>query len=297
MSTIIDGKAVAADIKKEIAVEVNALADRYGKKPGLAVVLVGSDPASQVYVGNKEKGCAEVGFNSFKYTLPENTSEAELLKLVEELNNRDDVDGVLVQLPLPGGIDEKKVINAIAPDKDVDGFHPINVGKMVIGDDTGFAPCTPIGCQELIKRYIGKTDGLHVVIVGRSNIVGKPLANLMVQRGEAANCVVTICHTGAKDIAIFTRQADILVAAVGRPGLITADMVKEGAVVIDVGTNRIPHPTEAGKTKLVGDVAFSEVEPKASFITPVPGGVGPMTIVMLLKNTLKAFRLHNGVKD
>ena len=293
MAEIIDGKAVAAELRVSIKEEVARLKAAHGKTPGLAVVLVGEDPASTVYVRNKGKGCEETGMMSFQYNLSASTSEEELLALVGELNARADVNGILVQLPLPKQINEEKVINAIDPRKDVDGFHPVNVGKVVIGDPTAFSPCTPYGCQVLISRHVKSTKGKHLVIVGRSNIVGKPLANLMVQKNEMANCVVTVCHTAASDIAHFTRQADILVVAAGRPNTVTGDMVKEGAVVIDVGVNRITDPADASKTKLVGDVNFDEVKEVASAITPVPGGVGPMTITMLLQNTLRAFKLQN----
>lgn len=290
MAKIIDGKAIASEIKEEIKVKVSDLEKKYGAVPGLAVVLVGDDPASAVYVRMKGKGCEEVGLKSFQYILPEKTTERELLDLIDELNNQDEVNGILVQLPLPKHINEKAVIYAINPDKDVDGFHPVNTGKMVIGDDCLF-PCTPLGCQEMIYRNVKDLKGKHLVVVGRSNIVGKPVANMMLQKNDRANCVVTICHTGAKELAPFTREADILVVAAGSPGAITADMVKEGAVVIDVGVNRITDPANPVKTKLVGDVLFDEVSAKASAITPVPGGVGPMTIAMLLQNTVKAFEM------
>ncbi len=213
--------------------------------------------------------------------------------LVEKLNNDPDVNGILVQLPLPAGYDEKAVINAINPEKDVDGFHPVNIGKMVIGDQDCFLSCTPYGCQELIRRTVPDLKGKHLVIVGRSNIVGKPLANMMVQKNEAANCVVTVCHSAADGLSQYTKQADILVAAAGRPSLITKEMVKPGAVVIDVGTNRVDNPENPDKPKLVGDIDFDGVSEVASAVTPVPGGVGPMTITMLLKNTVRAFRMHN----
>jgi methylenetetrahydrofolate dehydrogenase (NADP+)/methenyltetrahydrofolate cyclohydrolase len=290
MAKIIDGKALASEIKEDLKLKVGRLKKEYGTVPGLAVVLVGDDPASSVYVRMKGKGCEEVGLKSFQYILPETTTEQELLALIDELNNQDEIDGILVQLPLPNHINETAVIYAVNPDKDVDGFHPVNTGKMVIGDE-GLFPCTPLGCQEMIYRNVKDLKGKHLVVVGRSNIVGKPVANMMLQKNDRANCVVTVCHTGAKDLSPYTREADILVVAAGRPNTVTADMVKVGAVVIDVGVNRITDPENPEKTRLVGDVAFDEVSAKASAITPVPGGVGPMTIAMLLQNTVKAFEM------
>ena len=295
MAKIIDGKAIANEIKQEIKKDVAKLEQEYGKKPTLAVILVGNDGASEVYVRMKKKTSEELGINSLQITLDENTTQSELLKLIHELNSDTDVNGILVQLPLPSHIDENIIINAIDPIKDVDGFHPINLGKLVIGSDESFVSCTPYGCQELIVRNVPDLKGKHLVIVGRSNIVGKPLANIMLQKNERANCIVTICHTATSDIGYYTRQADILVVAVGKANMITKNMVKPGAVVIDVGINRIDDPHNQGKTKLVGDVKFDEVCEIASAITPVPGGVGPMTIVMLMKNTVKAFRLQNKV--
>ena len=296
MAEIIDGKRISEEIKTEISGEVEILWEKYKKKPGLAVVLVGEDPASQVYVRMKGRDCEQVGIDSYQYTLPEETTQEELLKLVNELNTRDDVNGILVQLPLPSQINESEILNAIDPAKDVDGFHPVNVGKLVTGDEDTFYPCTPYGCQELINRHVPHLKGKHLVIVGRSNIVGKPMANLMVQKNKRANCVVTICHTAATDISYYTRQADILVVAAWRPEVVSGEMVKEGVVVIDVGVNRIDDPVNEGKKKLIGDVRYEDVAKKASAITPVPGGVGPMTRVMLLKNTLKAFKLHNNIQ-
>lgn len=293
MARIIDGKALAAEIRTDIKDEVDMLKEDKGLAPGLAVVLVGNDPASEVYVRMKKKGCDEMGIVSFEHKLSEDTTEEDLLKLVDSLNKDKKVNGILVQLPLPLHIDEEKVINRIDPIKDVDGFHPTNVGKIVIGDENCFYPCTPYGVQEMIVRNVEDLKGKHLVVVGRSNIVGKPVANMMIQKSERANCIVTVCHTATKDIGYYTSQADILVVAAGRPGTITADMVKEGAVVIDVGTNRIPHPDDPEKMKLVGDVDFEAVSKKASAITPVPGGVGPMTITMLLANTVKACRIQN----
>lgn len=291
MATIIDGKAIAAQIRAELQSEVEELRAR-GIVPGLAVVLVGEDPASQVYVRNKQKACHEIGVASFEHLLPATTSESHLLELVGMLNEDPKVHGILVQLPLPTQIDEKKVLNAISPAKDVDGFHPVNVGKLLVGEDA-FVSCTPQGCQELLVRSGHDPAGKHVVIVGRSNIVGKPLAAILVQKAQGADATVTICHSRTRDIASFTRQADILVAAMGRPGFITADMVKEGVVVIDVGTSRVEDPTKKSGYRIAGDVDFEGVSAKASAITPVPGGVGPMTITMLLKNTIKSARSHH----
>jgi methylenetetrahydrofolate dehydrogenase (NADP+)/methenyltetrahydrofolate cyclohydrolase len=296
MALIIDGKKIASEIQEGIRREVAALEKRLGAVPGLAVVLVGNDPGSAVYVRNKGRACEEAGFASFQYTLPENTPQEELVALVDELNTRDDVDGILVQLPLPKHMDEAAIINRIDPQKDVDAFHPANVGKILIGDESGFLPCTPQGCKILINRAVPSLRGKHLVVVGRSNIVGKPMAAMMLQKKKDADCIVTVCHTAAPDISYYTRQADVLVVAAGRAGMITGSMVKEGSVVIDVGMNRIPHPDDPSKTKLVGDVKFDEVEKIASAITPVPGGVGPMTITMLLANTLKAFKLHRGLE-
>jgi len=293
MAIIIDGKAIASEIREELKKEVIHLQQQYGKKPALAVILVGNDPASEVYVKMKKKTSEEVGINSMQILLDEHTSQQELLTLINQLNTDSNINGILVQLPLPSHINEDEIISAIDPVKDVDGFHPVNIGKLVIGQDDCFIPCTPWGCQELIVRTMPDIKGKHVVIVGRSNIVGKPLANLMIQKNNRANCIVTVCHTATKDIAYYTKQADILVVAVGRANMVTRDMVKNGAVVIDVGINRIDDPENPGKTKLVGDVKFDEVYEVAYAITPVPGGVGPMTIAMLLKNTVKAFKLQN----
>lgn len=284
MANIIDGKAVSAQVKENIRVETEKLREQ-GIEIGLAVVIVGNDPASQVYVRNKEKACETVGFNSYKYALPEETTEEELLALVDKLNNDDKVDGILVQLPLPKHLDDKIIINNIRPDKDVDAFHPVNVGKIMIGDYS-FLPCTPAGVMELIKSTGTEIAGKECVVIGRSNIVGKPQAMLLLHQSGT----VTICHSKTKDLKEVASRADILVAAVGRAKMITADYVKQGAVVIDVGMNR----DENGK--LCGDVDFESVKDKASFITPVPGGVGPMTIAMLMKNTLTAGKEHHGVK-
>ena len=285
MAKIIDGKLISAQIREEIAEKVKEYNERTGKLPGLAVVIVGENPASQVYVRNKKKACEQVGFNSWVYEMPESTTQDELNALIDKLNEDSAVHGILVQLPLPKQINEEKVIMAISPEKDVDGFHPVSVGNLMIGKKS-FLPCTPHGVLVLLKTMNIETNGKHTVIVGRSNIVGKPLAILLARKD--ANCTVTICHTGTKDMASFTKQADILIAAAGRPNTITADMVKPGATVIDVGVNRIPDDTKKSGFRLVGDVDFEAVKEVASFITPVPRGVGPMTIAMLMHNTLES---------
>ncbi len=271
---LIDGKAVSAEIRKELEVEVKKLKEEKGITPGLAVVLVGEDPASKTYVASKEKACEKIGIYSEGHKLSADTSEEDLLKLIDELNNKDEIDGILVQLPLPSHIDEKKVLDKISPEKDVDGFHPINVGKLSIGEEA-FIPCTPHGVIKLMEHENIEMAGKKAVIIGRSNIVGKPAAMLLLQK----NATVTICHSRTKDLAKVASEADILVAAIGKPNFVTADMVKEGATVIDVGINRVDG-------KLVGDVDFESVKEKAGYITPVPGGVGPMTITMLLFNTV-----------
>ncbi|MBI9070118.1 MAG: bifunctional methylenetetrahydrofolate dehydrogenase/methenyltetrahydrofolate cyclohydrolase FolD [Melioribacteraceae bacterium] len=291
---LIDGKKTAQDIRAELKEKVEKLKYKSDKVPGLVTILVGDDPASQVYVRSKGKACEEIGFNSTSERLPADISEEELLSIVNKYNNDDKYNGILVQLPLPKHINEDKIIEAINPSKDVDGFHPSSVGNLVIGKDTLF-PCTPYGIVELLKRYKIDPKGKHVVVVGRSNIVGKPVANLLVQKAEGANAIVTICHSAAKDLSQFTKSADILIAAIGRANFITADMVKDGAVVIDVGINRVDDSTAKKGYKIVGDVDFENVAPKTSFITPVPGGVGPMTIAMLMQNTFKAFTLVNNL--
>ena len=283
-ATIIDGKAIAAQVRGEVAEKVSALKQK-GITPCLAVILVGENPASVSYVTGKQKALAEVGMADRSMHLAESTSEAELLKIIDELNKDDSVHGILVQLPLPKHIHEDKVIMAIAPEKDVDGFHPVNVGNLVIGR-RGFLPCTPHGIMVLLERMKVKTDGAHVVVLGRSNIVGKPVSLLMLRREY--NATVTICHTGTKNTAELTRQADILIAAVGRPNTVTADMVKPGACVIDVGVNRVPDASKKSGFRLCGDVDFEAVKEVAGWITPVPKGVGPMTIAMLMSNTLEA---------
>lgn len=280
---LIDGSAVAKKLRGEIAMRVADLATQ-GIVPGLSVVLVGDDPASAVYVRNKEKASQEVGMRGETIRMPASTSQEELLAVVDRLNADPAVHGILVQMPLPKGLDADAVIHRIDPAKDVDGFHPVNVGKRLIGDQTGFAPCTPSGVMHMLREYGVETRGAHAVIVGRSNIVGKPMAALLVQPG--ADATVTICHSRTRDLAKHVRDADIVIAAVGRARLITADMVRPGAVVIDVGMNRIADPSTKTGTRLVGDVDFEAVSQVASLITPVPGGVGPMTIAMLLANTL-----------
>lgn len=289
---LIDGKQIAAAILAEIAAEVAGLTKRK-IVPGLATVLVGNDPASHVYVRSKRQRCADLGIASFHHELPGDVSEKKLLNLVGKLNEDPKVHGILVQLPLPKHIDENKVLNAINPDKDVDGFHPMNVGRLLVGDE-GFAPCTPKGCQELMLRSGNSPEGKHVVIVGRSNIVGKPLAALLMQKKEGANATVTVCHSRTKNLAALTQQADILVAAIGSPEFVKSRMVREGAVVIDVGTNRVPDASTKSGYRLTGDVDFKNVRKKAKAITPVPGGVGPMTITMLMKNTVISARRHAG---
>jgi len=278
------GEKILADIRRELG-ELKAL----GVLPGLSVVLVGEDPGSLIYVGNKARACAELGIFEETFRLPAATPEDELLDLIDRLNADDRFHGILVQLPLPGHIDEGKVLLRMNPEKDVDGFHPVNVGRIVAGDAL-FLPATPAGIQQLLLRSGIDPGGKHVVICGRSNIVGKPLANLLLQKAPGANATVTVCHTGTSDLGAITCQADILVAAMGSPRAITADMVKEGAVVIDVGMNRIPDPLAPKGTRLVGDVDFEAVRLKASAITPVPGGVGPMTVTMLMANVVKAAR-------
>ncbi len=282
MSKIIDGKKVSAFVKENIKNEVKNLKER-GIGVGLAVILVGEDPASKIYVANKKKACADLGIVSMEYLLPENTTTDELLSLIDTLNNEKTVNGILCQLPLPKGIDEKTVLNAISPEKDVDAFHPVNVGKIMIGD-YDFVPCTPAGIMEMLKYYDIQIESKTCVVIGRSNIVGKPMSMLLMH----ANGTVTTCHSRTKNLSDITSRADILVSSVGKANFVTADMVKEGAVVIDVGMNR-------DDGKLCGDVVFEEVSKKASYITPVPGGVGPMTIAMLMKNTLTAAKRQNNL--
>jgi methylenetetrahydrofolate dehydrogenase (NADP+)/methenyltetrahydrofolate cyclohydrolase len=287
---LIDGRLIAGQIQSELTQRIAALKSR-GVQPGLAFVRVGEDPASKVYVGRKEKACAELGIGSETHVLPEQTSEADLLALLAQLNANSKLHGILVQAPLPKQIRQEVVYATVLPTKDVDGFHPVNVGKLMLGDDTGFQPCTPAGVRELLVRAGVKTDGAEVVILGRGNIVGKPMAAMLCQKGRAANATVTICHSATRDIKAHCRRADIIVAAMGVAEFLKADMVKPGVVVMDVGVNRVPDPTSKTGTKLVGDVAFAEVQPIAGKITPNPGGVGPMTIAMLMQNTVRAAEL------
>lgn len=284
-ATIIDGKKIAEDIKSETKFEADKLKAERGITPGLAFILVGENPASQSYVKMKGKGCDEMGFYSITEKLPAETSESKILQLINQFNHDPKIHGILVQLPLPKHIDEEKIISAIDYRKDVDGFHPINIGRMVIGSPC-LKPCTPAGIQELLIRSGNDPAGKHVVIVGRSNIVGKPIANILLQKQKGANAIVTIAHTGAKDISYYSRQADILIAAMGKPECITGDMIKSGAVVIDVGINRVEDISTKSGYRIVGDVHFESTSKVASAITPVPGGVGPMTIAMVLRNTL-----------
>jgi methylenetetrahydrofolate dehydrogenase (NADP+) / methenyltetrahydrofolate cyclohydrolase len=286
---ILDGTAIAQTIRAEVAAEVAKLSAR-GQKPGLAAVLVGEDPASAVYVRSKGKACEEAGMHSVTIRLPASTSEAELLETVDRLNADLQIHGILVQLPLPKQINSERVLRRIDPAKDVDGFHPVNVGKLVIGDRTAFRPATPYGVQQMLIRSGIETKGAHAVIVGRSNIVGRPMANLLIQQGPGGDATVTVCHSKTRDLPSVTRSADILIAAIGKAEFVTAEMVRPGAVVIDVGINRVDDASKQRGYRLVGDVAYGPVSQLASAITPVPGGVGPMTIAMLLQNTLQAMR-------
>jgi len=289
-ANLIDGKAFAAQLRARVAGAVSTFLAATGKKPGLAVVLVGNDPASQVYVGSKKKATVEVGMASFEHRLAASVSQAELIAIVEQLNADDAVDGILVQLPLPSHIDDTAVIAAIDPAKDVDGFHVVNAGRLAVGEEA-FVPCTPLGCLMLLKDSIGDLSGKNAVVIGRSNIVGKPMAQLLL--GE--DCTVTIAHSRTRDLPDIVRHADIVIAAVGRPEMVRGDWLKDGAVVIDVGINRLPPADGETKGKLVGDVAFDEASTRASHITPVPGGVGPMTIACLLRNTLVAAHRRAGM--
>ncbi len=289
--TILDGKKVSNDIKEEIAVEVSNMVANGEKVPHLAAILVGTDGASMTYVNAKVKACEKIGFHSTLIDLPEETTEDVLLQKIHELNTNDDIDGFIVQLPLPKHIDEQKVLMAIDPDKDVDGFHPTNVGRMALDLPT-FLPATPFGIMELLERYNVETSGKNVVVMGRSHIVGRPMSILMSQKRKAGDATVTVVHSRTKNLAEITRGADIIVAAIGISEYLTGDMVKDGVVVIDVGITRVPDETKKAGYRLAGDVDFASVSPKASFITPVPGGVGPMTIAMLLKNTLLARERH-----
>lgn len=284
---LIDGKKIAAEIKQELADKVAELKKQGKKIPHLVAVLVGNNPASETYVASKVKSCKEVGFKSTEMRYSDDITEEQLLEVVDKLNRDEDVDGYIVQLPLPRHISEERILLAIDPDKDVDGFHPFNVGKMVTGLPT-YLPATPAGIVELLTRYRIETRGKHCVVIGRSNIVGTPMAVLMSRKDEHADCTVTICHSRTQNIQEITRQADILIVALGKPHFVTAEMVKEGAVVVDVGIHRVPSDKTKSGFRLIGDVDFDQVAPKCSYITPVPGGVGPMTIVSLLQNTLKA---------
>jgi len=290
---IISGTEIAKQIREELKQEIAELKEKHNLVPGLVTVLVGEDPASQVYVGAKEKTCNALGIYSERHDLPADTGEEKLLVLIDKLNKDPKIHGILVQLPLPKHIDTGKVLYAIDPKKDVDGFHPVNVGKLMIGEPD-YLPCTPHGIQQLLIRSGVQVSGAEVVVVGRSNIVGKPIANILLQKREGANATVTVCHTGSKDMSFHTKRADILIVAAGKPKAVTADMVKEGVVVIDVGVNRIGKTAE-GKAILCGDVDFEAVKEKAKAITPVPGGVGPMTITMLMLNTVKAAKLAAGL--
>jgi methylenetetrahydrofolate dehydrogenase (NADP+)/methenyltetrahydrofolate cyclohydrolase len=288
---LIDGNKISAQIREELKSEIDKLKAAGKNVPGLVTILVGEDPASQVYVRSKIKDCEEIGMKTKAENHPADIAEKNLLDLVKKYNEDPDFHGILVQLPLPEHIDENKIIEAISPKKDVDGFSPTSIGNLVIGKDT-FASCTPAGIQELLIRYNIETKGKHVVVLGRSNIVGKPIANIMLQKKEHANSVVTICHSAAKNILEYTNQADILIAAIGKAEFVKPDMVKDGVVIIDVGINRVEDSTRKKGYRLVGDVDFENVSKKCSYITPVPGGVGPMTRAMLLKNTFKAYQKY-----
>lgn len=292
---LINGNEISKRLNAETALTVRVLKEKHGVLPALAVVLAGDDPASRVYVSRKVKLCEELGICSKKIELPQTVTQQELLKVVKSLNEDDSIHGILVQSPPPPQIDEKAIVEAIDPTKDVDCFHPVNVGRVLLGDFSGFLPCTPWGICTLLEKSGIKTAGKHAVILGRSNIVGKPLAALLIGKGSTGDATVTICHSKTRNLPDITRSADILIAAIGKPEFVTADMVSEGVVVIDVGINRIPCAEKKSGFKLVGDVAFPEVAEKASRITPVPGGVGPMTIAMLMKNTIRACRMKYGL--
>jgi methylenetetrahydrofolate dehydrogenase (NADP+)/methenyltetrahydrofolate cyclohydrolase len=290
---LIKGAEVAKQIREELQQEIANLKEKHNVVPGLVTVLVGADPASQVYVGSKEKTSKELGIYSERYDLPAETTQEDLLKLIDKLNKDPKINGILVQLPLPKGLNEEEVLYAIDPKKDVDGFHPVNVGKLMIGEPD-YLPCTPAGIQQLLIRSGTQIEGTEVVVVGRSNIVGKPIANMLLQKAPGANATVTICHTRTRDISFHTKRADILIVAAGKPKAVTGDMVKDGVVVIDVGVNQVG-TTADGKRILEGDVDFESVSQKAKAITPVPGGVGPMTITMLMMNTVRAAKLAAGL--
>ena len=284
-----DGKAESAAIRAEIRQEVEQILANGGRRPSLTAILVGNNPASKTYVANKEKACADAGFTSDVIRLPEETTEEELLKIIRNIDADSNIDGLIVQLPLPKHIDENKVIATIVPEKDVDGFHPVSAGKMMLGQDT-FLPATPMGIMTLLERNKIETKGKSCVVLGRSNIVGRPMANLLSRKGYPGDCTVTMCHSKTQNLAELTSQADILVVAIGKPEFVTADMVKEGAVLVDVGIHRVPDATKKNGYRVIGDVKHSEVDAKCSWTTPVPGGVGPLTIVSLLENTLKAYK-------
>ncbi len=296
VAAIINGNEIAKSIRAELKEEVAGMKTK-GVTPGLVVIIVGEDPASQVYVRKKGEACVELGIHSDTIRLPATSSEDELLKLIDKYNGDPKFDGILVQLPLPKHISEEKVLLRIDPSKDVDGFHPVNVGKMVVGSADCYLPCTPHGVQELLMRSGNDPKGKHVVVLGRSNIVGKPIMNILLQKAPGADATVTICHSRTKDLKHFTLQADIIIAAMGSPEFVKGDMVKEGVVIMDVGVNRINDPSAKSGCRLVGDVDFNSVKEKAKAITPVPGGVGPMTITMLMKNTVKAAKIHHGLKE
>ncbi|MCM8529512.1 MAG: bifunctional methylenetetrahydrofolate dehydrogenase/methenyltetrahydrofolate cyclohydrolase FolD [Lentisphaeraceae bacterium] len=293
---LIDGRKISAEVIEELKQQVQSLKDTHGVQPGIAVVIIGDDPASHVYVNAKEKKALELGIHSEKIVLPAETTQEEVLSLIDSLNENDKIHGILVQSPPPAHIDEEEIILRINPAKDVDCFHPFNVGRMLIGDEGGFKPCTPHGCMVLMEKSGIDPAGKHAVIIGRSNIVGKPMASLLVQKAAGANATVTICHSRSQNLKELVAQADIVVAAIGIPNFVKADMVKEGAVVLDVGINRVPDSSKKSGFRLVGDVDFEAVSSKASWITPVPGGVGPMTIGMLMKNTIVACCNINNIK-
>jgi len=294
-ATIIDGKAIAEQINAETVVEIARLRNQHRVTPGLAVILVGENPASATYVSMKDKMCARLGMRSERVNLPASTRESELLASINRLNLQPDIHGILVQSPLPPQISEERIFAAISPAKDVDGFHPLNVGKLAIGDPTGFVPCTPAGVHELLIRSGVAIEGTHVVVLGRSRIVGRPVSLILSQKAAHANATVTVCHSRSRNLAKICRSADILVAAIGAPRFVKADMVRDGAVVIDVGINRIVDKASDKGYRIVGDVDFDAVSQNASLITPVPGGVGPMTIAMLMRNTVRAARMQHGV--
>ncbi|MGA0242381.1 MAG: bifunctional methylenetetrahydrofolate dehydrogenase/methenyltetrahydrofolate cyclohydrolase FolD [Candidatus Marinamargulisbacteria bacterium] len=290
MTTLIDGNRVKKELLDDLKITVSQLSG----VPGLAVILVGDNPASKAYIGMKKKACDQLGIRSFEFLLPSDASEQEVMDVIDTLNEKDDVHGILLQMPLPQQCDEQKMLARISPEKDVDGFHPVNVGKLLIGLDT-FKSCTPMGVAHLLQAYQIQTEGQHVVIIGRSNIVGKPMAAILIQNELGANATVTVCHSRTKNLRAITQQADILIAAIGKAWFVTEDMVKDGAVVIDVGINRVDNDTQPKGYQLVGDVDFETVKEKTRAITPVPGGVGPLTIAMLMKNTVLAFERQTAV--